>query len=198
MKTRLLILLSLFVVCAACTRTPDPEVPDPYRPPVPEAVDLGLSVKWASFNLGASAPEMYGDYFAWGEARPKLDFTVRTYIGDPFADAASAALGGGWRVPTAAEWRELIDRCTCEWTKLEGVAGRKFSAENGNWIFVPSCGYHYSRSWYAYRWFGYYWSSTPCPEDPLLAQRVRFNAGDLFVDESGSRCYGLSIRPVLP
>jgi len=112
---------------------------------VPEAIDLGLSVKWASFNLGATKPEENGDYFAWGETVPKEKYNSSTYkwcdnsndavtkynsnslygtVDDKTEfkdygyedDAVRNALGGGWRTPTDAEWTELINNCTWVWT----------------------------------------------------------------------------------
>ncbi len=114
--------------------------------PVPEYVDLGLSVKWATFNVGATKPEEYGDYFAWGELNPKSDYSISTYKyasdykytkywpknmvdswggqGDPDGltelepedDAAHVYLGDIWRMPTDELWLELINNCTWTWT----------------------------------------------------------------------------------
>lgn len=125
---------------------------------VPEVVDLGLSVKWASFNLGASAPEEYGDYFAWGETEPKSNYSWSTYkwcmngsdsqltkycndslygyngftddktVLDPEDDAAVVALCGSWRMATYSEWEELKTNCTWEWTTLNEVYGRKVTS----------------------------------------------------------------------
>ncbi|MBQ9548391.1 MAG: hypothetical protein IJV01_04435 [Bacteroidales bacterium] len=110
-----------------------------------EAVDLGLSVKWGEWNLGASKPDEYGDYYAWGEIEPKTDYSWPSYkwcngslssltkyntsteFGfvdnrelfedyDYKDDAARRVLGGTWRVPTDAEWTELRDKCTWKWT----------------------------------------------------------------------------------
>ncbi len=124
--------------------------------PLPEAVDLGLSVKWASWNVGASAPEEYGDYFAWGETEPKDDYSWLSYkfalgtdtqgpfskyvtipsygavdnktVLDPEDDAAHVNLGGAWRMPTEAECTELWENCTWTWTKENGVNGRRVTS----------------------------------------------------------------------
>ena len=130
--------------------------------PVPEAVDLGLSVKWASWNVGASAPEEYGDYFAWGETKPKDIYSLFTYkwcnfsasqltkycnnsnygyngfmdnktILDPKDDAAAANWGGSWRMPTKAEQDELRSECTWTWTTLNGVYGRKVTSNKSGY-----------------------------------------------------------------
>ena len=126
-------------------------------------VDLGLSVMWANTNVGATAPEEYGDYFAWGEVEPKDVYDWATYkwcdgteqnitkynaedclttllLED---DAAHANWGGEWRMPTKDEFQELIDYCTFEITQLNGVKGTWITSKiNGNRIFVPYAGYY--------------------------------------------------------
>lgn len=122
-------------------------------------VDLGLSVYWCSCNVGAEAPEEYGDYYAWGETKPKSSYTEKNYafyddntktytnIGNDISgteyDAATVNLGSDWRMPTSAEFQELRNNCTWEWTQINGVNGYKVTAENGNSIFLPSAGYNY-------------------------------------------------------
>ena len=125
--------------------------------PVPKMVDLGLSVQWGSFNLGASAPEEYGRYFAWGETEQKKDYSWDTYkwckydawtltkycpdsgfgfegftdkktVLDPGDDAAHVGLGGKWRMPTEAEYRELLAKCNQERVRVNGVLGVKFTS----------------------------------------------------------------------
>lgn len=120
-------------------------VKEPYTAVAGEAVDLGLSVKWSSTNLGATSPSDYGDYFAWGETEPKDNYSWATYklcngssstltkynnsssYGivdnktefkdyDYEDDAARQALGGKWRMPTDAEWTDLRTKCTWTWT----------------------------------------------------------------------------------
>ena len=107
-----------------------------------EYVDLGLSVKWATCNVGADNPEDYGDYFAWGETEPKNTYSWSTYkwrndsyntltkynnngnYGTvdnkttlvPADDAAAANWGGAWRIPTYQEQKALRDSCYWEWT----------------------------------------------------------------------------------
>lgn len=119
-------------------------VKEPYTAVAGEAVDLGLSVKWSSTNLGATSPTGYGDYFSWGETSPKNNYSWETYElcnGSPSSltkynnsssygavdnksefkdygyenDAARQALGGKWRIPTDAEWTELRAKCTWTW-----------------------------------------------------------------------------------
>ena len=126
-----------------------------YSVATPEIVDLGLSIKWASFNLGATKPEEYGDYFYWGETEPMDDRDASsykflngaqaltkyntdpyyTYLGlgiidnktklDQEDDAAYVNLGGNWRMPTDAEWTELRENCSWTWTTENGVEGYK-------------------------------------------------------------------------
>ena len=118
------------------------------------AVDLGLSVYWSSCNVGAEAPEEYGDYFAWGETKPKSSYTEKNYayynittdeytdIGDNISgteyDAATVNLGSDWRMPTKAELQELLNNCSWEWTQINNINGYKVTSENGNSIFIPA------------------------------------------------------------
>lgn len=122
----------------------------------PESVDLGLSVKWASFNLGATKPGESGYHYSWAETRPRASspgydykwsysekYTIASGTGtmDASDDAAAVNLGNGWRLPTTEEWMEL--RQNCEWSEemLEGVAGIRATSANGNSIFFPYAGY---------------------------------------------------------
>ena len=114
-----------------------------------EYVDLGLSVKWATCNVGATEPENIGGYVAWGETSSKDSYTSGnyTYSANPAtlplsADIANSYMGGNWRMPTADELQELIDNCT--WTTLGSGATARFkitSDINGNSIIIPAVGY---------------------------------------------------------
>ncbi len=125
-------------------------------------VDLGLSVKWATCNVGASSFTVYGDYFAWGETEPKEDYSWKTYMWcnggyktinkyrygfdnetvlESLDDAATVNWGEKWRMPTIAELQELENNCTWEWKIINGVNGYKITAKNNNWIFLPAAGY---------------------------------------------------------
>ena len=122
-----------------------------------EPIDLGLSVLWASHNMGASYPEGYGDYYAWGELENKDFYDWSTYkhsdgtrktchklgkvISGTEYDVAHVKWGGKWRMPTQEEIRELCTRCDYVWIKVNGVQGVKFIARNGNTIFFPNSGY---------------------------------------------------------
>ena len=171
-----------------------------------EAVDLGLSVKWATCNVGAESPEEYGDYFAWGETEPKETYTAdnsKTYgktigdiAGNPAYDAATANWGDGWRMPTRAECEELADNCIWEWTALNGVSGYKVtSKKNGNSIFLPAAGFRDGSSLINAGSDGYYWSSTPYERLTQYAYGLLFGSGDRYL-RWGSRYYGHSVRPV--
>ena len=114
-----------------------------------EWVDLGLSVKWAKCNIGASASSDYGTYFAWGETAPKSSYTednsmtkhkqLADLSGDKKYDAARANWGGEWRIPTVDECLELIEKCTWTWTTQDGHVGYKVtSLANGESIFLPA------------------------------------------------------------
>ena len=125
-------------------------------------VDLGLSVKWATFNLGASAPEEYGDYFAWGEVEPKDEYSWENYKwGDGTAsnmtkynekdglttlkledDAAHVNWGGKWRMPTMEEAKELYDKCEWNPETRDGIDGYRVVGPNGNSIFIPIAGFY--------------------------------------------------------
>ena len=108
-----------------------------------EWVDLGLSVRWATCNVGASVPSGYGDYYAWGEIETKTEYTEETSLtygvelgdisGNSQYDAATANWGEGWRMPTEKEYRELLEECDWEMTSFDGVAGCKVTGPNGGY-----------------------------------------------------------------
>ena len=188
-----------------------------------EAIDLGLSVKWAPVNVGSFTPEGYGWYFAWGETEPKSNYawstykyckgsatTITKYCNIPGCgynghtdnkmaldlkdDAARANWGGSWRMPTFAEWGELINNCTWTLTAQNGVYGFKVTSKtNGNSIFLPAAGF---RSESDLRNVGsnvYYWSSslrTPDYAWTGVSYSSEIKRGTSY------RCFGLSIRPV--
>lgn len=132
------------------------EKPTPPTLTAGDAVDLGLSVKWASCNLGATKPEDYGNYYAWGETAPKDSYWKDTYsyfstetqtwinIGNEIAgtsyDAATVNLGGGWKMPTEAQMDELVKKCDWQWGEQNGIKGC-FVSGNGNTIFLPAAGH---------------------------------------------------------
>ena len=187
-----------------------------------EWVDLGLSVKWATCNVGASTPEEYGDYFAWGETEPKSTYNWSTYkycngsdstltkynnsssygtvdnktVLDKTDDAAAVNWGGSWRIPTEAEQDELRDNCSWIWTTQSGVNGYKVtSKKNGNSIFLPAAGTRNDSSFLLAGSSGYYWSSSLYTEYPNDAWNVYFGSGGVYRSFRRRYC-GLSVRPV--
>ena len=136
-----------------------------------EYVDLGLSVKWATCNVGANYPHEVGDLYAWGEIKTKDDYnslnseTEDVNIGDdigenPNYDAATANWGSTWRMPTKWEALELVNNCTWECVSLNGMNGIKITGPNGNYIFLPVthvlCNYMWGSSYE----HGKYWTSS--------------------------------------
>lgn len=170
-----------------------------------DSVDLGLSVKWATCNIGAENPWEYGDYFAWGETEPKEEYsmannttfekTISDISGNPEYDAAAANWGGTWRMPTKAEMQELIDECEWEWTELEGEAGYNITGPSGQSIFMPASGYINSKTSYDTERYGYYWTSTPDEYSTTMSSYLSFSSFGHRIDLVG-RYFGLSIRPV--
>ena len=153
-------------------------------------VDLGLpsGTLWATCNVGASAPEEFGDYFAWGETEPKDYYDWSTYkwcngdeetltkyceessLGyngfvdnktelDPEDDAACAHYPGG-RMPSWEQIQELCDSCTWKWTQLNGVNGMLVTGPNGNTMFLPSADSKFDSPNSSFGSGGYYWSRT--------------------------------------
>ena len=169
-------------------------------------VDLGLSVIWAKCNVGAKSPEEYGNYYAWGERKPKDKYSKnnsRTYGknvfcigGNPEYDAATSELGQGVRMPTKEEIEELIDVCSFEWTTQNGVWGQLVTGPNGNSIFLPAPGYWCGALVHCTEKYGGYWSATPDEEDDNGAFYLVFFDNGRFDCEWGLRFWGHSVRPV--
>ena len=172
-----------------------------------EYVDLGLptGIKWATCNVGASSPEDYGKYYAWGETTTKTEYnrsnsktegkSINDIKGDSRYDAAKANWGGSWRLPTKAELKELVENCTWSWTTQGGEKGYKVTGPNGNSIFLPAAGHRVGTTLFSTEENGYYWSSTPYESGADRAYNLYFNSGYLNVDWS-LRSYGRSVRPV--
>ena len=170
-----------------------------------EWVDLGLSVKWATCNVGASSPSDYGDYFAWGEISTKSSYTEnnsKTYnkqmsdiAGNSQYDTARANWGGTWRMPTEKEFQELSYQCTWTWTSLGGHNGyRVTSKTNGNSIFLPAAGCRNGTSLISIGSCGDYWSAGP--DSNTNGSFLSFGLGYVNPQYSKNRAFGLSVRPV--
>ena len=214
------VLLGLFAV--SCNKEKITEIP--IIDGDGDWVDLGLpsGLLWATRNVGATSPEDYAAYFAWGETTPKSVYDWTTYIYcngaytqltkycynsgfgyngftdtltilQPGDDAAAANYGG--RTPTKEEWEELMDNTTSQWTTLNGVNGRLFTSSNGNSLFLPAAGLHYYDSLYE-TGGGEYWSSSISPNgQSLYAWSFDFTSGIQHM-YSSSRTHGSSVRAV--
>jgi len=116
-------------------------------------VDLGLSVKWANCNVGATSPEQYGGLYGWADAtgtliKKKLSLypsknPPTDICGNAAYDIARAQWGGTWRLPTEKEMKELIEKCTWLPTTYKGVKGLKVVGSNGKAIFLPFAGFRF-------------------------------------------------------
>ena len=192
--------------------------------PVPEVVDLGLSVEWASFNLGATEPEGKGFHYAWGEVEQKYYYQWTTYqfakgnntsltkyctdanygydgftdgktLLDPEDDVATVKLGGKWRTPTIGEMDELINDCAWVWTSRNGMNGFQVTGPSGNSIFLPADGYKIGTNLSNVGYCGVYWSSSLYTAGPNQAYYVYFEETYIAKEYIG-RHYGFSVRPV--
>ncbi len=180
-----------------------------------EWVDLGLSVKWATCNIGANDPTDKGHFFAWGETEAKAFFSKDTYrlnsfwggykkIGNNIAgtkyDAAAVQWGGFWRMPTKEEMQELIESCSWEWTMINGTKGSIIS-RNYNKIFLPYTQAMSGRGFLG-NTSGSYWTST-LDEDKDTGWKsyvwglLFFGSDFQKIDNLILRTNGRLIRPVL-
>ncbi|MBR6757435.1 MAG: protein kinase [Bacteroidaceae bacterium] len=170
-----------------------------------EWVDLGLSVKWATCNVGASSPSDWGNYYAWGETTTKTEYNYGKCAtwqknfgdisGDSRYDAARKNWGGSWRMPTKAECQELVDNCTWTWTTQGGQTGYKVTGKNGNSIFLPAAGSRRGSSLFSLGEYGSCWSSTPNESDTEFACSLGFYSSSRRVGW-GHRYRCLTVRPV--
>nr|MBP7471911.1 hypothetical protein [Prevotella sp.] len=192
-----------FATADGITSISTEDTPEEYS-----AVDMGLSVKWASFNVGATKPEDYGGLYGWADPTgTKTSTTNNDYpsanppsnISGTEYDIAHVKWGGKWRIPTNDELNELMTNCKISWTTLNGVNGNTYtSKKNGNVIFLPAAGYRYGSSTIKGRGtYGRYYSGTLNPNMTNNAYDMLFsNSSD---DWNGLNRYdGRSIRPVLP
>jgi hypothetical protein len=178
-------------------------------------VNLGLpsGTLWATCNVGATTPEGYGDYFAWGETQPKEVYDLNTYkyydgtsytkynssdglsVLQPMDDATTANWGSYWRMPSEEEWWELRDHTTITWTTQNGVNGRLFTAANGNSLFLPAAGGRWDGDLYDVGSSGCYWSSSLLADYPSHAWGLYFSSSGTDVCSIDRSC-GISVRPV--
>ena len=210
MKKTLVILCVSLCVMFSCKPEEDDSAITPQTNKINghEYVDLGLpsGLKWATCNVGASKPEEYGNYYAWGETAPKTEYTYENSItygeemndisGNPQYDAARANWGGSWRMPRENEMEELHAYCEWEWTQKNGVNGCKVIGRNGKSIFLPAAGCRDGSSLSDAGSLGEYWSSTPCDEDgDRYAYCIEFDSDGQYMD-GFFRGLGQSVRPV--
>lgn len=185
--------------------------------PIADAIDLGLpsGTKWASWNIGASFPEEFGGYYAWGETKEKEYYDWSTYvhcdgssenchnIGDDIAgtkyDVAHVKWGYLWRMPSSEQIEELFMNCKSSFTTQNGVNGQLLTGPNGATIFLPAAGGHWLGELNYAGSLGYYWSSTRKPSSMLNAYNLSFQSGNWgWGADSGYRSSGFSVRAVRP
>ena len=178
-----------------------------------EAVDLGLSVRWAACNMGASAPHEAGGLYGWADPTGQAvtdqvhdeahNWTSPLYGGaDPMPDICRTiydlphmSLGGCWRLPSEAEARELVERCTWREETRQGVKGYTVTGPNGRSIFLPMAGMRVGAEPYDQGRRGYYWTGT---RQPGATGAVSLHVGGSTGGQIGSdyRYQGCSVRPV--
>ena len=179
--------------------------PSSPTPPTPtyESVDLGLpsGTLWAKYNVGATSETEYGNYYQYGKGADTYQVTSgqSDYSGteNPLAmsaDTAAQVWGNNWHMPTEAQLRELTANTTYEWTIINGINGGKFTAQNGNYIFIPAAGYYVNGNIYVVGENGDIWSSTPY--DSSRIYRLLFSSSSKTVSDFSRKC-GFSIRAVI-
>ena len=176
----------------------------------PHLIDLGLpsGTKWACCNIGASSPEQFGDYYAWGETYTKKVYDPHTYqhwdvyghakdLGSDISgtqyDVATKEWGTLWCIPTSEQCKELYNETTSTWISRYGVKGRIFNGKNGKTIFLPAAGRCVQDGVFDVETYGCYWSSTN--DNSYNANSFSFSTSSLTF-QSSVCCDGFSVRPV--
>lgn len=187
----------------------------------PHSIDLGLpsGTKWACCNLGASTPEGYGDYYAWGETQPKsvydwdsyqywhdydgdgyIDRNEKDSIGFDIAgtgyDAATVNWGGPWRIPSIEQCEELEHNTTSTCTTQNGVYGIKITGSNGGTIFLPAAGYRWGGELIDVDTNGRYFLSEIFGETNDCSSFFYFNGCNISSSDGVYRSQGNTLRPV--
>ena len=192
------------------------------QPSLYDYVDLGLSVKWAAWNVGATKPEEYGLYFAWGETQgytgitddkkfkwSDYEFSIdgsstnfsKYNSNDKLkeletSDDAASATQSTCRMPTKADFEELTANTTSNWETLNGVNGMRFTSNiNGNSIFVPAGGDCYYGSVHGVGSYGSLWSSSLDESSPRYGWYLDFDSGNVNV-YNYYRYYGFTVRAI--
>ena len=193
-----------------------------------EWVDLGLpsGTLWATCNVGASSPEDYGSYFAWGETQSKQTYDWSTYQWcngtlntltkyctdanygtvdgktelEAEDDAATANWDSEWQMPSKAQFEELInsDYTHTEWTTENGVSGYRITSKwNGGSIFLPAGGDCGESDTQTPGSGGSYWTRTLMPQGSIGAYHLSFNPNIIGIHNINFRAVGMNVRPVL-
>jgi len=168
-------------------------------------IDLGLpsGTLWADRNLGADAPEEYGDYYRWGETvpftekSPKYEYkNIGNNIQGTQFDAVTVNLGKPYMMPTLEQQKELIENCVCSWTSFNGVKGVKVTGPNGNHIFFPASGFRNDSNSQLFNGgsYGYCWSASAYSS--VNGHNLYFNSSN-FCWNNYYRAYGFPVRPVV-
>ncbi len=178
-----------------------------------EYVDLGLSVKWADRNLGATTPESSGGYYAWGEIAPKEIYRPETYdfydnttyryknIGNDISgteyDVATKLWGPNWQMPTEEQVNELIEKCEWNLTTKNNVTGFEIVGPSGKSIFIPAVYYMANSNLDSYGSVCY-WTSTLNPTENATAYILYYDghyrkSPSIYIN---GRSLGSPIRPV--
>jgi uncharacterized protein (TIGR02145 family) len=177
-------------------------------------VDLGLSVDWAACNIGATGPEDFGNFYAWGEMSPKESYSWGTYRFGTYEkgmnaynptdkvyvlkledDIAAVTCGEGCRLPTRKECEELMNKCEWNYATVNGIKGYKVVGPNGNHIFLPLAGYYINKGKGYSENIGAYWTSDVCVKEPHCAYYLSayLSGPDM---SCFNRSHGRSVRAV--
>ena len=189
------------------TETIDSITVEPAQAEKHDFADLGLSVMWATCNVGADTPHDYGYYFAWGETEPKDTYTEQNYslkvngvydtsmteISGTQYDAATVLWQDTWRMPTIEEVEELATQCTWTWTSVNGINGYRIMGPSGQSLFLPAAGQMREQAVNVGS-TGYYWTGTLSAEYTTAAYNLNFTGYN--GRWSANRAYGFTIRPV--
>lgn len=178
-------------------------------------IDLGLpsGTKWACCNVGASKPEDYGGYYAWGETEEKSYYFWSTYmhcdgtwntchnisneISGTSYDVAHVKWGNSWCMPTKVQQAELRRFCKWVWTSRNGVNGYLFTGPNGGQIFLPAAGHRWRGQFINVGSSGKFWSGTPYDDgDDTHAYNLQFDSRFVIENDLWYRYHGQPVRPV--
>lgn len=203
MKKKLLTSISIFLVLLLGNSCESNSIDTPEENTTEETItegniiDLGLSVKWASKNYGASSPEDHGYTEHWegpsynsstGYVAPNTDISGTSY------DVARKNMGAPWRIPRKSEVQELFNRCTVTVFTLNDVTGMRFKGPNGNSIFIPFVGGNIGSSWLTEGAVGLYWTSNSnSSSQPYIFTLNNSNEKSIG---TGNANFSLEIRPV--